>query len=167
MVWTYLFLIGLDGGLSEQSVANALMVSQFFGIAGAATAVILSNKPSRSLALGMGISASIASLSAMHSQLSFWVYAAATGLFTYAWNFVHPYLLATMVDIDKSGKTLIWAIFMQTAGIAIAPSLAAFFMEGDYLLVNWMGGSLFAISLILILPVTMRSNSVAPAVEVS
>ena len=39
VVWAYLFLIGIAGGLTEQQVANGLTVSQFAGIAGALGAV--------------------------------------------------------------------------------------------------------------------------------
>lgn len=165
VVWTYLFLIGLEGGLDEQTVANALMIAQFGGIAGAAFTAVLGTRVARSVTLGIGITASIASLSVLHSQFSFVHFAAATALFAAAWNFVHPYLLATMVDIDRTGKTLIWAVFMQTAGIAIAPGIAAFLMHDDFLLVNWMGGGLFVASLILILPVTLFAATAVEAVK--
>ena len=41
IVWAYMFLLGLEAGIAEQSVANVLTISQFLGIAGAFVAVLL------------------------------------------------------------------------------------------------------------------------------
>ena len=55
VVWAYLFLIGLSGGLGEQAVANGLMLSQFAGIAGAMLAAVMAHRLGRSIPLTIGI----------------------------------------------------------------------------------------------------------------
>ena len=55
VIWAYLFLIGVDGGVSEQGVANGLMVSQFFGIAGAMVPALLGIRFGRISPLAVGI----------------------------------------------------------------------------------------------------------------
>ena len=51
VVWAYLFLIGMAGGLGEQAVANGLTLSQFAGIAGAMLAAIMAHRFGRTMPL--------------------------------------------------------------------------------------------------------------------
>ena len=55
IVWAYLFLVGLEGGMAEQSVANVLTISQILGIGGALFAVLFEKRLGRLLPLGVGI----------------------------------------------------------------------------------------------------------------
>ncbi len=56
VVWAYLFLIGISGGLTEQQVANGLTVSQFAGIAGALGAALSAGRYGRAVAAGRSAS---------------------------------------------------------------------------------------------------------------
>ena len=62
VVWAYLFLIGISGGLTEQQVANGLTVSQFAGIAGALGAALSAGRYGRALPLTIGIVGGAATL---------------------------------------------------------------------------------------------------------
>ena len=55
VVWAYLFLIGLAGGLTEQQVANGLTISQFAGIVGALGAALSAGRYGRVGPLLLGI----------------------------------------------------------------------------------------------------------------
>ena len=55
IVWAYLFLLGLEAGIAEQTVANVLTVSQFLGIAGAFVAVVLQLRIGRIIPLQVSI----------------------------------------------------------------------------------------------------------------
>ena len=55
VVWAYLFLIGVNAGLTEQQVANGLTISQFAGVAGAFAAAWLAHRTHHTLALIIGI----------------------------------------------------------------------------------------------------------------
>ena len=149
----YLFLIGLAGGLDEQAVANGLTLSQFAGIAGALLAAVIADRFGRSLPLAIGIAGGAICLYFMVGQFEFLVFALAVGIYNFAWNLTHPYLLAAMASFDRSGRVVVYAVAMQMVGLAAGPLIAAAVIsEGDYVNVNWLGAGLFAISLALILP---------------
>ena len=153
VVWAYLFLIGLAGGLSEQEVANGLTLSQFAGIAGALLAATMSNRYGRSLPLTVGILGGALCLYFLVGRYEFLVFALAVGIYNFAWNLTHPFLLAAMASFDRRGRVVVYAVAMQMVGLAIGPGLAASVIsEGDYINVNWFGAGLFVMSLALILP---------------
>ena len=153
VVWAYLFLIGLSGGLSEQQVANGLTISQFAGIAGALLAAILGSRYGRSLPLTLGILAGALCLWFLVGRFSVVVFAVAVGVYNFAWNASHPFLLAAMASFDRRGRVVVYAVAMQMIGLAFGPGLAASVIEeGDYVNVNVLGAALFILSLALILP---------------
>ena len=153
VVWAYLFLIGVAGGLTEQLVANGLTISQFAGIAGALLTALLGNRFGRSLPLSLGILGGALCLLFLVGQFEFLVFALAVSVYNFAWNLTHPFLLAAMASFDRRGRIVVYAVAMQMVGLAIGPSLAASVIdEGDYVNVNWLGGGLFVLSLVLILP---------------
>jgi len=169
VVWAYLFLIGVAGGLSEQLVANGLMISQFAGIAGALLAALLGNRYGRSLPLTLGILGGALCLYFLVGRFEFLVFAVAVTMYNFAWNMTHPFLLAAMASFDRRGRVVVYAVAMQMIGLAVGPSLAASVIsEGDYVNVNWFGAGLFVLSLVLILPpVRAQAKSLrveAPAV---
>lgn len=153
VVWAYLFLIGLAGGLSEQQVANGLTISQFAGIAGALLAAMLGSRYGRSLPLTLGILAGALCLYFLVGTFSFLAFAAAVVVYNFAWNASHPFLLAAMASFDRRGRVVVYAVAMQMIGLAFGPGLAATVIEeGDYVNANVLGAALFVLSLVLILP---------------
>jgi MFS family permease len=153
VVWAYLFLIGIAGGLTEQQVANGLTVSQFAGIAGALGAALTAGRYGRALPLVIGIVGGAATLYFLVGRFSAMLYLVAVSIYNLAWNFTHPYLLGAMASFDRRGRVVVYAVAMQMLGLAIGPSLAAsVIQEGIYVNVNWLGGLLFIISAALILP---------------
>lgn len=152
-VWAYLFLIGIDGGLGEQQVANALTLSQFAGIAGALGAALLAHRARRAPALTLGIAGGAAMLVFLTGQFGFLLFALAVSVYNLAWNFTHPFLLGSMASFDRRGRVVVYAVAMQMIGLAVGPGLAASVIDdGNYVKVNWLGGALFVASLLLILP---------------
>lgn len=153
VVWAYLFLIGTAGGLTEQQVANGLTLSQFAGIAGALSAALLGNRYGRSVPLMFGIAAGAVCLYFLVGRFEFLVFAVATGIYNFAWNLTHPFLLAAMASFDPRGRVVVYAVAMQMIGLAAGPGIAASVVRsGYYVNVNWLGAALFVASLALILP---------------
>jgi len=153
VVWAYLFLIGLAGGLAEQQVANGLTISQFAGIAGAFLAAMLGNRYGRALPLTLGILGGALCLYFLVGRVEFLVFALAVGVYNFAWNASHPFLLAAMASFDRRGRVVVYAVAMQMIGLAVGPGLAATVIEnGNYVNVNILGAGLFVLSLLLILP---------------
>ena len=153
VVWAYLFLIGTAGGLSEQEVANGLTLSQFAGIAGAVLAAVVANRFGRSLPLTIGILGGALCLYFLVGRFEFLIFALAVGVYNFAWNLTHPFLLAAMASFDRRGRVVVYAVAMQMIGLAIGPGLAASVIsQGQYINVNRLGAGLFVMSLLLILP---------------
>ena len=153
VVWAYLFLIGLSGGLEEQAVANGLMLSQFAGIAGAMLAAVMAHRFGRSIPLSVGILGGALCLWFLIGRFEFLVFAMAVGVYNFFWNMTHPFLLGAMASFDRRGRVVVHAVAMQMIGLAVGPFLAASVIsEGNFINVNRLGGALFVASLFLILP---------------
>ena len=162
VVWAYLFLIGISGGASEQAVANGLTVSQFLGIAGAFTTVVVGIRFGRALPLTIGIIAGIVPLLFLFGAMGALVFGIAVSVYNYAWNMTHPYLLASMASFDRSGRVVVNAVAFQMLGLAIGPAIAATVIsDGDYSNVNFLGMGLFTAALVLILPPVIKHKSLA------
>lgn len=168
VVWAYLFLIGLDGGLNEQQVANGLTVSQFAGVAGALLAATLGAKYGRARPLALGILGGALCLYFLVGPLSALVFTLVVVIYNFAWNLTHPYLLAAMASFDKAGRMVVYAVAMQMVGLAVGPFLAALVVgEGDYVNVLALGAALFVLSVALILPpvlIQARKSAGLPAI---
>ncbi len=92
------------------------------------------------------------------------MFALAVGIYNFAWNLTHPFLLAAMASFDRRGRVVVYAVAMQMAGLAIGPGLAASVIsEGDYINVNWLGAGLFVVSLALILPPVLAQTKLFDA----
>lgn len=160
VVWAYLFLIGTAAGLTDQAVANGLMLSQFAGIAGALLAALVAHKYGRSIPLTIGILGGALCPYFLVGTFEFMVYAVAVGVYNFLWNMTHPFLLGAMASFDRRGRVVVYAVAMQMIGLAVGPFLAASVItEGVYINVNWFGAGLFVLSLLLILPPVLKQAS--------
>ena len=156
VVWAYLFLIGTAGSLSEQAVANGLMLSQFAGIGGALLAAVLADRFGRSIPLAAGILGGAACLYFIIGEFSFLIYATTVIVYNFLWNVTHPYLMAAMASFDARGRVVVYAVAMQMVGLAIGPGIAATVISGGtYVNVNILGAVLFTLSFVLVLPPVM------------
>jgi predicted MFS family arabinose efflux permease len=157
VVWAYLFLIGINGGGTEQEIANGLTASQFLGVAGALTAAMLGSKFGRSIPLSIGILGTLIPLFWLFGSMGALVYGIAVCVYNYFWNVTHPFLLAAMASFDRSGRIVTYAVAAQMLGLANGPWIAArVFTEGDFSNVIWLGIALFIASLIFILPPVLK-----------
>lgn len=164
VVWAYLFLIGIAGGLTEQQVANGLTVSQFAGIGGALGAALTAGRYGRALPLTIGIVGGAMTLYFLVGEFSATLYLVAVSVYNLAWNFTHPYLLGAMASFDRRGRVVVNAVAMQMLGLALGPSLAASVIEeGIYVNVNLLGGALFIASAALILPPVLTQSRLVRA----
>ena len=153
VVWAYLFLIGLAGGLGEQAVANGLMISQVAGIAGALLAAVIAHRYGRSLPLTIGILGGAFCLWFLVGPFGFLAFAVTVSVYNFLWTLAHPFLLGAMASFDRHGRVVVYAVAMQMVGLAIGPYLAASVIsEGVYINVNRAGALLFVAAWLLILP---------------
>ncbi len=152
VIWAYLFLIGLNGGVSEQGVANGLMLSQFFGIAGAFVPTLLGHRYGRILPLSVGIIGGSLVLYALYGTFTATTYAVTVCAYNFAWNMTHPFLLGAMASFDQYGRVVVYAIAAQMLGLAMGPAFAASLLNGGhYASVIRAGIAIFVLSWLFIM----------------
>ena len=152
VIWAYLFLIGSNGGVAEQGVANSLMLSQFLGIGGAMVAAMVGQRYGRILPLAVGILGGAVVLAWLFGAFSAFVYALTVCIYNFAWNMTHPFLLAAMASFDCHGKVVVYAVAAQMLGLAVGPAFAASLLgEGNYQRIIVAGMAMFVLSFVLIL----------------
>jgi predicted MFS family arabinose efflux permease len=153
IVWVYLFLVGVEAGIPEQSVANALTLSQFLGIAGAFLAVILERRLGRLSPLFFGVIGGAAGIALLLGDIGYSRYAAGVCLFNLLWNLSMPYLLSTLADFDDRGHMVAYGVSMQMIGYAAGPALAAvLFTSAGYDAVNTAAIAMLVASMALLVP---------------
>ena len=123
--WAYLFLIGVSAQIGEQSVANALALSQVAAVAGAAAVFVVGRRFGRIAPLTIGLIVSAASLAPLLGVFSFMTYAFSVCTFNFIWNGVLPYIFASMSSFDRTGRMVVYAVAMQMIGFAVGPGVAA------------------------------------------
>ncbi len=158
IVWAYLFLVGLEAGMAEQAVANALTVSQFLGIAGAFLAVLFEVRLGRLLPLAIGVIGGAASVLYLVGDIGaaeFWIGVCG---FNFLWNLSMPYLLATLADFDIRGRMVVHGVSMQFIGYAVGPAIAAQLLGFGYGVINTTAAILFVAAALLLLPGVMAQR---------
>ena len=159
-VWAFIFLFGTNGGLSEQSVANGLTLSQFTGIAGAFAAVVIGARFTRLPPLAVGVaSAVIPLLMFIYSPMTGTVYLVAVLIYNFGFNLTHPYLLATMAAFDRQGRVVIYAVSAQTIGLAVGPAVGAMLIgDSGYANLQWFSVIFFLLCLVIIAPAVLAQS---------
>ena len=153
IVWVYMFLVGLEAGIGEQSVANALTVSQFLGIAGAMIAVIFEVRFGRLLPLMVGILGGALGIGMILGTPGILMYSLGICIFNFLWNVTVPYMLAAMAGFDASGQMVTISVALQMLGYAVGPALAASLLGvGGYLFINSIAIGLFVLAAIMLIP---------------
>lgn len=153
IVWAYLFLLGLEAIIREQTVANVLTISQFLGIAGAFMAVVLQLRIGRIIPLQVSILGTAVGIYFLIGEIALFHFALGVCVFNLLWNLSMPYLLATMASFDRTGKIVIYGISLQTLGTAIGPFIAATILGySDYDQVYITATILFVVASFMLLP---------------
>ncbi|WDS03935.1 MFS transporter [Burkholderia ambifaria] len=128
-VWTFASRAAAEAGLDPQSTGNVLAIASVMGIAGAALASCAGGRLARHAMLAAGyalLAASLVALAALPDAIG---YSAAIFAFKFAWTFVLPFMLATVAQIDTSGRLVATLNFVIGAGLAAGPLLAGLLLD--------------------------------------
>ena len=125
VIWTYLALMGSQTGASEQNVAFALTGSQVAGAAGALFAATIGSYFGRFKPTFIALVFCVFSLMALLGHSTFMLYIASLCLFSFSYNFFHPFSYALLTVFDSSAQIIKFAVAAQMLGLAIGPSIAA------------------------------------------
>jgi predicted MFS family arabinose efflux permease len=167
IAWAVLFLVGTGAGLAEQSVANALFLSQILAVGGALASVFLAGRVNRNGAIAFGILAGAASIVLLIGKPSLVLFVAGVCGFNVLWNFVLPFILGRVCDFDESGRMMSFAIMMQMIGLGGGPLIAAQLLDGSgYRSAELLCVALFIVSYVLLL-VPIRKHQALSALPAS
>ncbi|MBN3777974.1 MFS transporter [Burkholderia sp. Ac-20345] len=128
-VWTFASRAATEAGLDPQSTGNVLAIASVMGIAGAALASCAGGRLTRRAMLAAGYALLAASLVALAVMRHASGYSAAIFAFKFAWTFVLPFILATVAQIDTSGRLVATLNFVIGAGLAAGPLLAGLMLD--------------------------------------
>ncbi|THJ55186.1 MFS transporter [Burkholderia sp. LS-044] len=128
-VWTFASRAAAEAGLDPQSTGNVLAIASVMGIAGAALASCAGGRLARRAMLTAGYALLAASLVALAVVRQAGGYSAAIFAFKFAWTFVLPFILATVAQIDTSGRLVATLNFVIGAGLAAGPLLAGLMLD--------------------------------------
>ncbi|MDN7888519.1 MFS transporter [Burkholderia cepacia] len=128
-VWTFASRAAAEAGLDPQSTGNVLAIASVMGIAGAALASCAGGRLARRAMLTAGYALLAASLVALAVVQQAGGYSAAIFAFKFAWTFVLPFILATVAQIDTSGRLVATLNFVIGAGLAAGPLLAGLMLD--------------------------------------
>jgi hypothetical protein len=153
VAWAYLFLIGTNGGLTEQQVATGLTLSQVAGVAGALLPAMVGHRFGRWRPLTVGILGGAVCLLFLIGRFEYLPFAFWVCLYNFFWNMTHPYLLGSMASFDRRGRVVVLAVAAQMLGLAVGPALGATVIRpGQFAVVNYIAIAMFALSWVCILP---------------
>ena len=125
IAWAILFLVGTGAGHGEQQVANALLASQVTAVIGALAAVFLGERWRRGPAIVAGILGGALCIALLLGPLPLGTYTLAVCGFNLLWNFVLPFILGAVSDMDLKGRMMSPAIAMQMIGLGLGPIVSA------------------------------------------
>ncbi|WP_423371138.1 MFS transporter [Burkholderia sp. LMG 32019] len=128
-VWTFASRAASEAGFDPQSTGNVLAIASVMGIAGAALASCAGGRLARRAMLAAGYALLAASLVALAVMRKTGGYSAAIFAFKFAWTFVLPFILATVAQIDTSGRLVATLNFVIGAGLAAGPLLAGLMLD--------------------------------------
>ncbi|MXN75567.1 MFS transporter [Burkholderia sp. 4701] len=128
-VWTFASRTAADAGLDPQATGNVLATASVMGIAGAALASCVGGRLARRAMLAVGYALLAASLVALAARPRATGYGAAIFAFKFAWTFVLPFILASVAQIDTSGRLVATLNFVIGAGLAAGPLLAGLMLD--------------------------------------
>ncbi|UEP33539.1 MFS transporter [Burkholderia ambifaria] len=128
-VWTFASRAAAQAGLDPQSTGNVLAIASVMGIAGAALASCAGGRLARRAMLAAGYALLAASLVALAALPHASGYSAAIFAFKFAWTFVLPFMLATVAQIDTSGRLVATLNFVIGTGLAAGPLLAGLLLD--------------------------------------
>lgn len=150
--WAFMERIATDAGLPGSTIGTSLALSNIGGIAGAATAALLSLRFGRALPIIVSAIISSIGLLVLLGEITALSFGLATMLYIYGWNLTQPYFSGIMAELDPKGRAVVMMGAIQTAGVGLGPAAVGMMIKGgNFDAVSYFGLFLIAISLLSVL----------------
>lgn len=157
-IWAYLFRIGVAAGLSEQTTANGLTISQFGGMIGGLMAAFVANRFGHIPMLGVGVLGAILPLT-LFALGPFGLATFFVGVFVYnlGFNLQLSYIYSVTASFDPTGRVTTYGVSAQTLGFTAGPAAAALILRGaTFATLEIIAIFVFVASLLLIVPPILK-----------
>ncbi|NQY88401.1 MAG: MFS transporter [Colwellia sp.] len=150
-IWTYLERMAVDAQIIGETIGKMLALATVTGVFGALSAAFLSAKYGRVLPILSGGTLSMIAMLILLSPINQSDFLVAICLFSFTFNFILPYLMACVANVDTSGKLIMITNISTGAGLAGGPALAGLLLEeSSYDVIIWNGIMFTILSLILV-----------------
>lgn len=160
VAWANLFLIGIDAGIAEQSIANALLICQFTAVAGALAAVYYSERVNGAWPILVGTLGGAMSIGLVLGHPTYLSFLVALVLFNTLWNFAMPFILGLAANATSAGRLVTVAVAFQMIGLAFGPLLASSLL-GDgsgFEAIKWASIALMVVTMVFFAPPLWERN---------
>lgn len=152
-VWTFIGSISTHAGISAGASGEILAIATLSGIVGAGCVSLIGNRLPRLLLLLLSYGLMAGSVLLLLGQPEMQRFALAALLFKFTWTFILPLILASLAELDRSGKLMNTSNLVIGGGLAIGPTVAGRLIEASggfqSLLVGGAGITLLSLVLIL------------------
>lgn len=164
-VWTFIGAIGAQAGLNAQASGDILAIATLMGIAGAGCATLIGERLPRTPLLCSGFGLMVAATLLLLDQPHLARFAVAVLLFKFTWTYVLPFILASLVELDESGRLMSLSNLVIGAGLALGPAMAGRLLgdSGDFHSLLLAAGTLTTLSLLATLGSRLRPASLTTA----
>lgn len=152
-VWTFIGAISANAGISAESSGEVLAIATLMGIVGAGCASLIGDRLPRPLLLLLGYGLMAGSVLLLLDQPPLARLALAALAFKFTWTFILPLILASLAELDRSGKLMNASNLVIGGGLAIGPTVAGHLIEntGGYQPLLVGAAAITLLSLVLIL----------------
>lgn len=129
-VWTFIGVFGANSGLNAEENGRVLAIATVLGIIGSMIAATIASKFKANKLVFLGYGLLIASILLLLNSPVVTRFVIAAFLFKFTWTFVLPFIMATVSQLDTSGRLMNNINLVIGGGMALGPSI------GGYILVN-------------------------------
>ncbi len=159
--WAWIERIGINAGLTSQTVELALGISQIAAVAGGLAAGVAGDRFGRIAPLLCAAAGQLAVLWMLLGEFTASAYFIGASLYQGLYIIATSYILGVIAKLDTTGKYVVVMNGMLGIGVAVGPSIAAALIRsGDYNGINLAAAAGIALTLGLFLFVIYRSRSI-------
>lgn len=163
-VWTFVGAIGARAGLSATLGGEVLAVATLAGIVGAGCASLIGERWRRERQLVAGFSLMALAILLLLGDPPLARFALAALLFKFTWTYALPFILASLAELDASGRLMSLSNLVIGAGLALGPAIGGRLIGADGSFQNLLpaAAALTVLALPLILGSRPRAATATP-----
>jgi len=130
-IWAFVERIGTSNGLQVDTIAMCLSFSLLGGALGALCAAFWGDKYGRTLPLIISTLLLMGVIVVYSLPLNVMMFALASFIFAYAWNYGLPYQMGIVVSLDKNGKLAVMMSSFISLGTIIGPAVGGMLIVSE------------------------------------